>query len=128
MYYTLFPIIIIRRNKINFYCELNFPRVRFFEIICVIFYVWSNFIKIFFSKQYFIFITVIFVLNIIITQTITNSYWFIIFFSSLCLKRFLISLSILSLITLFSFFNLKRFLTSLIVFFFKTSTSHHYML
>ena len=57
-----------------------------------------------------------FVFNIIFTPKIIHSYWFIIFFCfSLCSKRFLISLNILFLIALFSFFSLERFLLSITV-------------
>ena len=41
--HTLF-IIMLRRNKIKCYCQFNFLRIRFFEIIYDVFQVWSNFI------------------------------------------------------------------------------------
>ena len=50
----------------------------------------------------------------------TYYYWFVIICFFFMLKKFLISLSILSLIALVSFSSLKRFLICLIVFFFKT--------
>ena len=62
-------------------------------------------------------IAVTFVFNIIVSPKINYSYWFIIilFFFFMFKKIFLISLYILPLITSISFFNLKRFLISLLV-------------
>ena len=93
---------------------MNFSRVKFFEIIYDIFSIWSNFIKIFCNWQCFIFIIVTFVFNAIVTPEIIYSYWFIIISSS-SFKKFLVSLSIISLIALFSFSSLRWFLIPLIV-------------
>ena len=69
---------------------MNFPCVRLFVIIYKVFYTWSNFIKILFYRQYFIFITVTFVFNIIIVPKIIYSYCFIIaFFFFFILKKVL---------------------------------------
>ena len=48
MYYTL-VIIIFKKIKINCYYYFNFHPARSFETIYDIFWVWSNFIKIFFN-------------------------------------------------------------------------------
>ena len=79
MHYVLF-ISVFRRNKINCYCWLNFPCVRFFEIIYDKFHVWFNFIKVFFDLQGFISITITSLFNIIVAIKITYSFWFIIIF------------------------------------------------
>ena len=69
---------------------MNFPCVRLFVIIYKVFYTWSNFIQILFYWQYFIFITVTFVFNIIIVPKIIYSYCFIIaFFFFFILKKVL---------------------------------------
>ena len=89
MHYQLF-ISIFRRNKVNCYCQLNFPGTRFLKINYYMSQVGFNCVRAFFVPK------------------ITYSYWFII--------RALISIIILSLIALFSFSKLKRFLMFLIMF------------
>ena len=96
-------LIICGRNKVI--CWLNFPCVRLFQIIYDVFWIWSNFLKIFFNWEFFIPITITFIFNIIVTPKV-RSFSFS--------KGFLMSLIIWSLIVLISFSSVKRFLTSLI--------------
>ena len=76
--------------------------------------VWS--FRIFLNWYFFIFITVTFVLNIIVTRKIYYSYWFMIIFFFFMIIKILNIWEILSIFNCFSFFNLKRFLKSLIIF------------
>ena len=126
MHYTLF-IIVCGRIKLMLLL-IEFSMCQIFETINDVFWIWSNFIEIFFNWQCFISITVTFKFNIIVTPKTIYSYWFIIFFF-IMLKKFLIFLSILSLIPLVSFSSLRR--SSLIfnyVFFFKPYIFHYYIL
>ena len=101
---------VFRRHKYNCYPSLNFPNIRYFEIIYYIIPRWCIFVKVFFDWYCFIYITLSFVFNTIVVTKITIPYWFAIKFPSFSnWKRFWISLIILS----FSFFSLKIFFINL---------------
>ena len=102
---------------------MNFPRIRFFEIIhdvfmevlCMTSFTRYDLILLRYSStDRVLFLSPLLSYSIIIIPKIAYSYWFIIIFF-LMLKRFLISLITLFLIALFSFFSLKRILISLAV-------------
>ena len=56
---------------------MNFSYIRFLGIISNVFKTWFNFIKVFFDWQGFIFITIIYMFNIIFVPKIACSYWFV---------------------------------------------------
>ena len=66
---------------------IDFPCIRFFEIIYYIFQVWLNFIKIFFDWLCVISITITLIFNIIVAPKIATPHWFVItFFLYFCKK------------------------------------------
>ena len=109
--------IIFRRNKSNCYCWLNFPSVRFFEIIYDIFYVWPNFVKVFFWVIVFFYNLYFYIQYNCYSRTYWLIYWFIYSITSYC---FIITSSFMLKIipNLFNcfifFFWSKKFLIPLI--------------
>ena len=137
MHYKLFIIIIFNEIKVIVIFNWIFYKTDFWGLFMYYIFIFDVLYLWFFS----------FIFNIIVTPEIINSYLFISSFS--CSKRFLTSLSTLSLITLFSVFTLKRFIIPLIttsfvfflfypiskisyilnyVFFLKTWNFNHYIL
>ena len=153
MHYTLFIRIIFKRNKINCYCWLNFPRVKFFEIIYDIFFQeWSNLVKIFLCVIVLFYHLYFYIQNNFYSKNYWLIYWFIYWITlywfirisffmfkvipSVCnyfvfncfvfffwSKRVIVSLIAALFVSFFSFFNLKRFLISLVM-----SSSKFYIL
>ena len=82
MHYTLF-IITFRRNKLIAIVNWVFPSIKLFKIIYDVFYVCSNFIKVFFNWWCSVSITVTLIFDIIVTPNIFFFYWFVIIFFKL---------------------------------------------
>ena len=133
MHYTLF-IITFRRNKLIAIVNWVFPSIKLFKIIYDVFYVCSNFIKVFFNWWCSVSITVTLIFDIIVTPNIFFFYWFVIIFFKLrkvpnisyyaifdCLIFFFQSKKIsyiskcIVIYFFFFFCNLERCLTSLIM-------------
>ena len=79
MHYALFNSV-FGRNKVNCYCYLNFPCVRYFEIIYDTFQVCLNPMKVFFDWKGFNVVAITLILNIVVDIGTIYFHWFVIIF------------------------------------------------
>ena len=79
MHYALFNSV-FGRNKVNCYCYLKFPCVRYFEIIYDTFQVCLNPMKVFFDWKGFNVVAITLILNIVVDIGTIYFHWFVIIF------------------------------------------------